>query len=171
MRYRAGLERTRPREGDVQLVPAEQWIEHAAVAIATIVVTAMVVTLHYEGLHWLARHYSGRAPTRSRAVMLRIMFALLALHVVEIGCYGVAYWGLLKIPDTGFVHGEHGLDTLFDAVYLSATTYSTLGIGDLAPVGAIRMMVAMESITGLLLVTWSASFTYLEMSRYWRRES
>lgn len=152
-------------------IPAAQWTDHALVAAVTFAVTALVVTLHYEGLHRLAKHYSGRAPTRSRAVMLRIMFALLALHIVEIGCYGLAYWGLLTLPGTGFVHGEHGLDTLFDAFYLSATTYSTLGFGDLAPVGAIRMVAAMESITGLLLVTWSASFTYLEMSRYWRREN
>jgi hypothetical protein len=153
------------------LIPSEQWAEHALVALAAIGVTALVVVVHYEGLHWLAKHFSGRAPTRSRAAMLRIMFALLALHIVEIWCYGLVYWGLLKIPGTGFVHGEHGLDNLFDAIYLSATTYSTLGFGDLAPVGAIRLVAGLEALTGFLLVTWSASFTYLEMSRYWRRDT
>ena len=81
----------------------------------------------------------------------------------------MAYWFLVQLPDTGFVHGEHGMDTLFDAIYLSATTYSTLGFGDLAPVGAIRLLAGLESLTGLLLITWSASFTYLEMSRLWRQ--
>ena len=95
------------------LIPTEQWAEHALVAFAAIGVTALVVVVHYEGLHWLAKHFSGRAPTRSRAAMLRIMFALLALHIVEIWCYGLTYWILLKIPGTGFVHGEHGLDNLF----------------------------------------------------------
>lgn len=151
------------------LIPAEQWGEHALVAFSAAFVTALVVVMHYEGLHWLARHYSGRAPKRDRNAMLRIIFALLGLHIAEIWCYGLMFWGLLKLPGTGFVHGEHGLDNLFDAIYLSATTYSTLGFGDLAPVGAIRLLAGMESLTGFLLVTWSASFTYLEMSRHWNR--
>ena len=153
------------------LIPAEQWGEHALVAFAALFATALVVVIHYEGLHWLAHRYSGRAPKRDRGVMLRIIFALLGLHIVEIWCYGLVFWGLLKVPDAGFVHGAHGLDTLFDAIYLSATTYTTLGFGDLAPVGAIRLVSGMESLTGFLLITWSASFTYLEMSRYWRHET
>jgi hypothetical protein len=152
------------------LIPAEAWFEHIVVALSAASVTALVVVIHYEGLHWLARRYSGRAPNRDRAAMLRIMFALLGLHIVEIWCYGIAYWLLLMMPGTGFVHGEHGLDNLFDAIYLSATIYTTLGLGDLAPVGAIRLLSGMQSLTGFLLITWSASFTCLEMSRYWRRD-
>jgi Ion channel len=152
------------------LIPSELWFEHVLVAFAAFAVTGLVVVIHYEGLHALARRYAARKPSRDRGVILRIIFALLMLHIIEIWCYGIAYWGLLKIPGTGFVHGEHGMDTMFDAIYLSATTYSTLGFGDLAPVGAIRLLSGLESLTGLLLITWSASFTYLEMSRYWRDE-
>lgn len=152
------------------LIPAGQWAEHAIVALAAFAATALALTIHYEGLHRLAEHFSGRTPTRSHRVMLRVMFALIALHIVEIWCFGLVYWGLLQIEGTGFIQGEHGLETLFDAIYLSATTYTTLGFGDLAPVGAIRLVAGMEALTGFLLVTWSASFTYLEMSRYWRRD-
>ena len=145
----------------------EQFGEHALVVLVTLAVTALVVLIHYEGLHRLARRYVRREPKRDRRAMLAIIFALLTLHVIEIWCYGIAYWGLLAVPDTGVIHGEQGFDTLFDAMYLSATTYTTLGFGDLAPVGAIRFVSGMESLTGLLLITWSASFTYLEMSRLW----
>jgi hypothetical protein len=31
----------------------------------------------------------------------------------------------------------------------------------------VRVVSGLESLTGLLLITWSASFTYLEMSRLW----
>ncbi len=153
------------------LIPTEQFGEHLLVAVIAFLVTALVVVIHYEGVHWLARRYAGRTPRRDRAAMLRIIFALLALHIVEIWCYGLTYWGVTKIPGAGFVHdmyGVQGADTLFDAVYLSAITYSTVGFGDLAPVGAIRLVSGMESLTGLLLITWSASFTFLEMSRLWR---
>ena len=152
------------------LIPAERWEQHLLVAVVALAVTAIVVSLHYEGVYWLARRYSGRrvASGRSRRAMLKIIFALLALHVLEIGCYGLAYWWLVKVPDTGYVHGEHGMDHLFDAVYFSAATYTTVGFGDLSPVGAIRLVSGLESLVGLLLITWSASFTYLEMSRLWR---
>lgn len=149
------------------LIPAEQWGEHALVVLVTLAVTALVVVIHYEGLHWLARRYAVREARRDRRAMLAIIFALLTLHIVEIWCYGLAYWGMLGVSGTGAIRGEHGFDTLFDAMYLSATTYTTLGFGDLAPVGAIRFVSGMESLTGLLLITWSASFTYLEMSRLW----
>ncbi len=149
------------------LIPADRFVEHALVALATLVVTALVVVIHYEALHALARRYGGRAQRHSRSSMLWIIFALLGLHVLEIWCYGLGYWWLVKFPDTGFVHGEHGMDHLFDAVYFSAMTYSTVGFGDLSPVGAVRLMSGMEAITGLLMITWSATFTYLEMSRLW----
>jgi hypothetical protein len=151
------------------LIPDGQFAEHALVAAVTLLATAIVVVIHYEGVVWLARRFSGRTPhpARERRAILKIIFALLGLHVAEIWAFGVGYWVLLMLPGTGFVHGIHGMDTLFDAIYLSATTYTTLGIGDLAPVGAVRLMTGMEALTGFLMVTWSASFTYLEMSRLW----
>jgi hypothetical protein len=149
-------------------IPQGQFRAHLLVAVVAFVVTALVVVIHYEGLHWLARRYSRRAPKRDRGAMLRIIFALLGLHIVEIWCYGLTYWCLIQVPGTGFLHGNQGADTVFDAIYLSAITFSTVGFGDLAPVGAIRLVSGMESLTGLLLITWSASFTYLEMSRLWR---
>ena len=75
---------------------------------------------------------------------------------------------MLKAPQAGSILGEHGVENLFDAVYLSATTFTTLGFGDLAPIGAIRLVSGMEALIGFLLITWSASFTFLEMSRLWR---
>lgn len=149
------------------LVPPDQFEAYLLVTVVAVLVTALVVVIHYEGVHWLARRYARRAPRRDRGSMLRIIFALLGLHVAEIWCYGLTYWWLTRVPDTGFIHGEYGMETLFDAVYLSAATYSTVGFGDLAPVGAIRLLAGLESVTGLLLITWSASFTYLEMSRLW----
>ena len=149
------------------LIPDGQFGEHVLVAVVAFAVTALVVVIHYEGLQWLARHYAGREPKRDRRAMLQIIFCLLGLHILEIWCYGLAYWGLAKLPGTGFVHGEHGMDRLFDAIYFSAATYSTVGFGDLSPVGALRLLAGLEAVAGLLLITWSASFTFLEMSRLW----
>ena len=46
---------------------------------------------------------------------------------------------------------------------------AAVGFGDLAPVGAVRFLSGTEALTGFVLITWSASFTYLEMERYWRQ--
>jgi hypothetical protein len=29
------------------------------------------------------------------------------------------------------------------------------------------MLAGVEALTGLLMISWTASFTYLEMNRYW----
>ena len=156
------------------LIPPGTLDEHVKVTLVTAAVTAVVVLLHYEGLRWLARRYGprthhARERHRHRRGFIGLIFALLLLHVLEICCYGIAYYWLEHQPDMGFVHGEHGIRTLFDAIYFSATIYTTLGLGDLSPVGAIRLVSGMEAVTGLLLITWSASFTYLEMHQHWTR--
>ncbi len=73
-----------------------------------------------------------------------------------------AYLGL------GSIAG-HFKGTMLDYFYFSVTTYSTLGVGDLFPTGYVRMAAGMESLTGLVLIGWSASFTYLTMERSWEQ--
>ena len=38
-----------------------------------------------------------------------------------------------------------------------------------APLGPVRFLSGTEALTGFVMITWSASFTYLEMERFWRR--
>jgi hypothetical protein len=54
-----------------------------------------------------------------------------------------------------------------DFFYFSIATYTTLGIGDLHPSGAMRLVAGIESLNGLVLIGWSASFTYLTMEEFW----
>lgn len=52
--------------------------------------------------------------------------------------------------------------------YFSIETYTSLGLGDIDPLGQLRLLTGIEALTGLLMISWTASFTYLEMSRYWK---
>lgn len=88
------------------------------------------------------------------------------LHMIQIWIFGLAYWALLKWPAFGSL-GE-GYRHFFDAIYFSAVTFTTVGYGDMSPSGAIRLLAGTESLTGFVLIAWSASFTYLEMEKYWR---
>jgi hypothetical protein len=73
--------------------------------------------------------------------------------------------------DLGKLAGHLEGDFL-DFFYFSIATYTTLGIGDLHPAGAMRVVAGVEALNGLVLIGWSASFTYLTMERFWdiRRE-
>ena len=139
--------------------------EHFIVAAATLAVMVLAVLLHYEASLLLSRFVaSTRLPPRPR--MLMLIFGLLLAHVGEIWLFAVGAWLLLAVPGVGSLAGAVDMG-LLDVVYVSATTYTTLGYGDFVPVGHLRFLFAMEALCGLVLVTWSASLTFLEMQRHW----
>ena len=139
-----------------------------AVVAATLVALAACVLLQYEGLvlvwKWISAHRGHR-----RVKVLYAIASVIALHVVEIWIFGLTIWGLLHWPAAGSLQGPESAG-LLECVYLSAVTFSTVGFGDIAPVGAIRFLAGTEALSGFVLITWSASFTYLEMERFWRAE-
>ena len=150
----------------VPTAPVLSWISFVTVFV-TALCTVICVTLQYECLAWLSTRLGKMHAPRRRRVLVLVLL-LVGLHVVEIWIFGAAYELLLANPAFGVVHGaEHG--TLLDYVYFAATTFTTLGFGDLVPSGTIRFMVGTESLVGFVLISWSAAFTYLEMDRFWRQ--
>ena len=141
------------------------WTVNAAVVLATLGAVAACVLLHYEGLLLTVRGLA-RLGGHRRVKVLYGIGSVLVLHAIEIWIFGLVLWLLLLWPEAGSLGA--GAGHLLDAIYFSATTYTTLGFGDIAPVGPVRFMAGVESLTGLVLITWSASFTYLEMERFWR---
>jgi len=74
------------------------------------------------------------------------VLALFALHGAEIWLYAVFYSLADVMPD------------LYDALYFSTMTYSTLGFDDAGLDYEWRLIAAIESINGLLLVGWSTAY-------------
>lgn len=144
------------------------WDANLLVVAATMVAVAAAVLVHYEGLAVLSRRLAARGASEHRRKVLFGIFGVLCLHVIEIWILGVAIWGVLHYPNAGSVAGTQALG-LLDAVYMSAITFTTVGFGDLAPVGPVRFLSGTTALTGFVLITWSASFTFLEMERFWRR--
>jgi len=149
-------------------MPYQNWNANLLVVAATLMAVGLVVLVHYEGLTLLSSSLAKRHEQHVRRKVLYGVYWVLALHILEIWIFGISVWLLLKYPETGSVAGAHPLN-LFDCVYLSAVTYTTVGFGDVAPVGAIRFMAGTLALTGFVMLTWSASFTYLEMARFWRK--
>jgi hypothetical protein len=141
------------------------WQINLAVVLATLAAVCLCVLVHYEGLVVTSRRLA-RLAGPPRVKVLYAIASVLALHVAEIWIFGLMTWLLLRLPECGHL-GPVALH-LFDYIYFSSATYSTVGFGDLAPVGPIRFLAGTEGLTGFVLITWSASFTYLEMERFWR---
>lgn len=144
------------------------WDANLLVVALTALAVAAAVLVHYEGLVLLSSWLAKRHESQRRRKVLYGIFGVIGLHVIEIWIFGLAIWGALHHPETGTVSGVHAVE-LLDAVYLSAMTFTTVGFGDLAPVGPIRFLSGTTALTGFVLITWSASFTFLEMERFWRR--
>ncbi len=147
----------------------QNWAANFTVVAATVVAISCAVLVHYEGLLLLStRLQRARGPRRIR--VLYGILSLLGLHVCEIWIFGAVSWVLLQWPANGHITtaGAVAHPGILDAIYLSAVTFSTVGFGDLTPVGPIRFLFGTEALTGFVLIGWSASFTYLEMERFWR---
>ncbi len=145
------------------LASSSHW---GAVSI-TLVVVSLTVGIHYETLMRLNTMANAWHTIQPRVRILLLIVSILILHVVEIWFFGVGIYSITFYPSLGHVSGAESFD-LLEAVYLSATTYSTVGYGDLIPHGPIRFLLGTEALVGLVMITWSASFTYLEMQRFWK---
>ena len=144
------------------MISSEDWL----VALATGLVIVLCVLVHFEGL----RIISDRLPKpkwHPRRRMIFLILAMLALHVLEVWIFGVSYFFLIGYEGYGSLHGVENAN-LIDCIYFSATVFSTVGFGDIYPVGAIRIMTGTEAIAGLTLITWSASYTFVEMLKTWQ---
>jgi type IV secretory pathway TrbD component len=142
------------------------WTVNLAVVAVTLGATAACVLTHYEGLSLTSRGLARLPGAHRRIKVLYAITSVLLLHVLEIWIFGLVMWALLFWPACGSI-GASALH-LFDYIYFSAVTYTTVGFGDLAPVGPIRFLSGTEALAGFVMLTWSASFTYLEMERFWR---
>lgn len=144
--------------------------QQAVVPVVTIVAVVLVsicVLLHYEALAWLSGFLPKLHMHRRRRVLL-LIFSILLVHSIEILLFGLGYYLLLQDPAYGSLQGIGELN-LVNCGYFSAVVFTTLGLGDIVPHGAIRILAGPQSLAGFVLITWSASFTFIEMQSFWKR--
>lgn len=135
------------------------------IGLALVLVT---VAIHYEALRILGRAMAG-SRIRPRVKVMVVILGCMTAHLVEILIYAAALALVLRAPALGSIEGLF-TGTATDLIYFAMTSYTTLGIGEVYPTGPLRLIVGMASLNGFLLITWSASFTYLVMQRYWHPE-
>ena len=139
---------------------------HILTVLVTVTIVLMCVLVHYEGLVAIGRWVS-HDPFSPRTRIALIILGQLLLHVIEIWIFGLGYFGMANAVDFGALEPMTAPMGFGDYIYYSAVCYTTLGFGEMVPVGPIRFLTGMEAVVGLTLITWSASFTFLKMQKYW----
>jgi hypothetical protein len=132
--------------------------------LLTVLLVVLVVLVHYETLLHASR-LAERLTIPPRTRILVVLAAAFVAHIVEIGFFAVGYFVMVRLG-LGALAGDVE-NNLLDYFYFSTTMYTTLGVGDIWATGRIRLMAGIESLTGLVLIAWTASFTYVSMQRFW----
>jgi hypothetical protein len=129
------------------------------------------VSLHYEALRFLSSMQRKRkrwCSNRLRASLLVV--GCLIAHTIEVLLFGIGYQFLDFINEGPDLFGTSPNELYCN--YYSFVVYTTIGFGDVVPVTpAMRIMTAMEGLTGAILVAWTASFMFFHMQRFWAIES
>ena len=133
--------------------------------LAALSLVALTVIVHYESLRAISS-ITANLGIPHRALSLVVIAGVMLAHLIEICLFAAGFFLMHTRLGLGAIAGDFNGTTL-DYFYFSATTYSTLGVGDLFPTGAIRLVAGIEALTGFVLIGWSASFTYLTMQRSW----
>ena len=134
-----------------------------------VLVTALSISLAIV-IHWLAVRLLWRYG-RPRLVAFGghgigiLLLGCIVAHLLEIGVFAlgifiVAAWeGQMNLAD-------EFRDKNLDLWYYSAAFYTSLG-ADRPPTAGLRMFVTSEALTGLILITWTASFLFILMQEAW----
>jgi hypothetical protein len=133
--------------------------------IAATMLVLVTILMHYEVLRFTSDHLVD-LPIPPRTRLLAVVIAAFAAHTAEVWLYAIAYWvSITEFGLGGF--GGQAVSGFEDSLYFSAVTFTSLGLGDYYPTRALRLIAGVEALNGLVLIGWSASFTYLAMERYW----
>jgi len=124
-------------------------------AIVAIILVTATLCLQCAGMavliHWakvsIKRGLNALSAWRASLLMIQFSTALIILHVAEIMLWATAYrWRCLASWESSF--------------YFSATSYSTVGYGDVVLPRIWRLLGPVESVTGVLMSGISVSVLF-----------
>jgi hypothetical protein len=137
-----------------------------AAAITVTILVALTILVHYEILRVASVLIPEERHVRPRFRVVLVVFACFAAHTIEVWLFAFAYYVFVDVLGLGGFGGTHQ-GTVIDYVYFSVVTYTSLGFGDVYPIDNVRLISGVEALVGLLMIGWSASFTYLAMEKFW----
>jgi hypothetical protein len=139
-----------------------------SVAAACLLLLLATTVIHYEVLRLLSAILRA-LHMHARPKLILVIVGAFVAHAVEIFLYGGAFYLIAGYLNAGTL-GDPAQLTFARCLYFSAETYSSLGYGDIVPTGDLRLLAGMEALNGLLLIGWTASYTYISMERLWGQD-
>jgi len=125
------------------------------------------ILIHYEILRLTADFLVPRIPRIPRRphVVLGVCACFVA-HTVEVWLFAAVYYLLGKETAAGFA--DEARRSFLDYLYFSTETYTSLGFGEIRLLtDDLRLLAGIEAMIGLVLLSWTASFNFMLMERYW----
>lgn len=134
--------------------------------ILNTLLVAIAVLIHFEALNQLSILIPKLSIRHRLRVLIGVFGAILA-HVIEIWVFAFGYYFMIGQPGFGALLGSFN-HSLMDCAYFSFLSFTTLGFGDIIATGDIRFLAGLEALTCLVLITWTASFMFIEMEKQWK---
>jgi hypothetical protein len=98
-----------------------------------------------------------RLDVRAFGILISMAICLFAIHVLEIALFA------------GFYLAVGAIRPLEEALYFSASAYSTLGHPDMTFPPEWRLVGALEGLVGFLLIGWSTAVFVTDMNKLLRK--
>lgn len=126
----------------------------------------VVAEIHFESFN-LISSFIPRLHYRLR--ILVVFFAVFMAHLIEISIYAFAFY--LFRDHFGLGGFSEKFDgTVIDYLNYSAVSYTTVGLSAFKAEGPMKIITCLESLTGFMLITWSASFAYSSIGSFWNQD-
>lgn len=82
---------------------------------------------------------------------------LLVSHLIHVSLFAMGYQ-FLSDGEGNLIGNLEG--SWIDFFYFSLSCYSSLGFGDIYPVGTLKIISGIEALLGLMMIAWSATILY-----------
>ena len=133
------------------------------------VLIIITIFIHYEAFRLISWALPrNRIPPRP--LIVAVMFGIAVAHTVEIVVYAVAYYYLENRFGLGGF-SEKFVPTYTNYFHYSAVSFTTLGLSTFHATGPLKIISDMEGLNGFLLITWSATFGYTAVGRFWEQDA
>jgi len=139
------------------------------VAVLCVLLLVASTLVHYETLRIMS-YALPRLPMPPRIKMVVVILGAFAGHMLEVLMYTLAYQWMLWEHGLGTI-GESGKPSFLTSLYFSASTYTSLGYGDVVPTGPLTLLASSEALLGLLLIGWTAAYLFISMERFWEDDA
>lgn len=144
-------------------------MEWAIVIITVLTAVAICVAIQVEAIVWIRRKEARNGEGEGgRKCLSRNLYVLLLAHFLHFNIFALAFL-VLDHLSIGTFSGIPLNPNFSEYLYYSAISYTTIGFGDIIPIGPMRTVTAACALTGLILIAVSATHLVISYDKYLKR--